>query len=227
MPLTPQKFLELLKALLSAYPTLSAPPQATLAAWLDIVGDLDEQQVKRAVSIIRREMDTIYPSTNIGALIRKNAEPTITEATISEHLLRANRALRQTDGDPFGYLKRIDPALLEMAENAGLLDTCLSGDAASFRARDVAKQYVERRANSKRGYTAPSATVPVERQLSAPRTTQQLSDDQQRVARENIAKIRAIIANGGKTPADETQSNGGPFPASQSPNNVCHEDEVF
>jgi hypothetical protein len=216
MQLAPQKFLELLKSLLAAYPTLSAPPQATLAAWLDIVGDLDEQQVKRAIGIIRREMDTIYPSTNIGALIRKNAEPTITEATISEHLMRANRALRQTDGDPFGYLRRIDPALLEMAENAGLLDTGLSADAASFRSRDVAKQYIERRANAKRGYTAPSATVPVERQLAAPRTTQQLSDDQQRVARENLAKIRAIIANGGKTPAGETESTGGPSARQQS-----------
>lgn len=164
MPVALNRFLELLRKMFRAYPTLQVPTPETAEAWIEIIGDLDEQRVERGIALIMREVSMIYPSTNIAALIRAHATPTITVSTIHDALMRAHSLLTQCGGDPFGYLRRISPRLLEMAKNSSFFDREQSTTDVSIAANRIAKAYVEKRENAKKGVRDPDP-VPSSRQL--------------------------------------------------------------
>jgi len=167
----------------------------TLDAWYEILADLDSEAVRRAVKIIQRDVSTIYPSTNIAALIRTHATPTITVSTVHDALMRAHALLSQCGGDPFGYLRRVSPRLLEMAKNASFFDRDQSTTDVSIAANRIAKAYVEKRDNAKKGVRDPEP-VPSSRQLPpAPKFNplEPMTDEQSAKGRENCQKILAML----------------------------------
>jgi hypothetical protein len=157
----------ILKRLIAAYPTLPEPPRTTAEVWLATLerSGVGVEALNRAVAIIHEEVDTIYPSTNLAALLIRTAKPKITEATVMEHLSKAHSSMGAADAH--GYLSGIDPILLEIAENGGLFNRQLSEEGVRFLTRDLARQYLERKENAKRGYRQ-AEPVPVERRLTGP-----------------------------------------------------------
>lgn len=189
------RFLELLRKMFRAYPTLPAPTSETAEVWLDIIGDLDEKRVEHGIALITREVSMIYPSTNIAALIRTHATPTISVSTIHDALMRAHALLSQCGGDPFGYLRRISPRLLEMAKNASFFDRDQSTTDVSIAANRIAKAYVEKRENAKKGVRDPDP-VPSSRQLPpAPKLNplQPMTEAEQAAGKAGCQKILDML----------------------------------
>jgi hypothetical protein len=165
--MTKAEFYDLIGKLVRYFPGTPQPTQESKEAWFEVVGDLDAPSGGRAVALIAREVEWLRPGHNLGALIRSRAMPIVTQATIESHLTYAIFLAKSRDGDPYGYLRPISSALLEMAERSDLFARDLSAEAQGFRVRDVARQYQERRENEKRGFSTP-APLPSSRQIEGP-----------------------------------------------------------
>ncbi len=184
--MTSSELNQLIADLIVLFPGTLEPPQATKAAWFKILGDIDYQMGKRAITIIGQEVTALPPRANLGALIRSKAVPVIGQATIENHLNFAVYLARTNGEDPYGYLRKVNPQLLELAERADLFARDLTTEATGFRVRDVARQFAERRENEKRGFTQVEPPPPG-RQLPAP-GPMELTDE---VRQKGLAHIRA------------------------------------
>jgi hypothetical protein len=187
--MTGPEFTALIKRIHSAFPGSQTPEKATIDIWYEIVKDIDPGQARRAADLIIRETEFIRPQQNLGAMLRNRATPTVTSATIEGHLHQALHLLRIPDGNPYQYLRGISPRLLEMAEKVDLFDRGLSTQDAGFRVRDLAKKFLERAENEKRGFVR-SDGLPPERQLEAPK--EQNNDE---LRQKNAERCRQFLAD--------------------------------
>lgn len=184
--MTKAEFSDLVERLIRAFPGTAKPPQDAKEAWFEAVGDLDHQTARRAVEIIAREVEFLRPGHNLGALIRCRAVPVVTQATIENHLNFAVYLARTNGEDPYGYLRKVSPQLLELAERADLFARDLNTEAQGWRVRNVAAQFQERRENEKRGFSQ-AEPLPASRQLPAP-GPMELTDE---IRQKGLAHIRA------------------------------------
>jgi len=183
----------IVKKVRTVFPDVSKSLDAE-SAWFEAVEDIPFSDIEKAVKLLFRETETLWPGTNLGAVLRNRAGPLVTTATVENHLHMALSLNRSADGNPYQYLKSIDATLLKMAENADLFCRDLSAESLGFRVREVSKQFVEARENKKRGFLPPS-TVPVERQIEAPKTIVDLTPEQRQA---NLERIRGITAGIGR-----------------------------
>jgi len=179
------------------FPGVVPTAPETLEAWAETLEDCEEAAVKRAALSLTRETETIYPGSNLGAMLRNRANPTITEATVSAHLNRALTLNSSPDGNPYEYLRRVDARLLEMAERADLFNRALPADSCRFAVRDISKQYLEEKGNAKKGYLPPDA-LPPSRQLPAP--AEGLTPEQIETGKARLQEIRERLAGGMSLP---------------------------
>ena len=150
-----QEFSTIHKRMRAAFPGVISEEKETLAAWFSVVSDLEYSQVDKAAAILIRETESLRPGTNLGAVLRNRAQPTMTAMTIEGHLNHALFLNRQPNGNPYSYLGQINKRLLEMAENADLFNPGLSQDAVGIRVHKTAGQFVEELENTKKGFTRP------------------------------------------------------------------------
>ena len=143
---------QLLKKLGVAFPGTIPKNPETMTAWAEILEDVQRAAGEAAVKRMGQELETIYPGSNLGAMIRNRANPVISQATIEHHLRQARYLASSPAGDPFRYLRKVSQELLDMAERADLFARDLTSESAGFRMRDIARQFLESRENTKRGF---------------------------------------------------------------------------
>jgi hypothetical protein len=186
MNIDKKTFAEGLKRIENHFPGNSWTP-ATISAWFETLADLEVEAFKRGVEVLVRDLDSLPARGNIAAILRRYSGPILTEHTVSDHLLRSVDLARSVDGDPYGYLRKLDPVLCDLADRFGLFNRDNSAESMRFMVRDIARTWIEGRENKKRGF-APPEVAPVSRQIEGPKT---LSLEDRTQGRE---KARAMIA---------------------------------
>jgi hypothetical protein len=148
------EFGEALLRLTSAFPGMACPSEATMQTWYDAMtrNNVTLPEIMKAVDLITDEVDQVFPAMNLASLILKYAKPKITTSTIEDHLNTARRLFIEPEGKPYEYLHNIDRALCQLAEKAGLFARDLSTEQERWIVKEIARQYLERRENEKRGY---------------------------------------------------------------------------
>lgn len=180
---------EILKIVGGAFPGSIPADDKTLLTWAEVLEDVDAKAGAAAAKRMTRELETIYPGSNLGAMIRNRAKPTLTAATVENHLHSAVQMNQSVSGRPYEYLRGIDSRLLDIAENADLFDRTLSAQDLGFRVRDVAKRYMEERENRKKGFSPPKIDNDT-KQLPPP---QEITEAQMQLNRDRVKRITAMI----------------------------------
>jgi hypothetical protein len=171
------EFAQLIAKLAAVFPGAIPDNMATVEAWYAIVSDLDAGRVANAVISMIQEVESLKFGANVGAMIRNRVNPLVTVSIVEGQLQTALGLNRSKDGDPYAYLKSIDPKLLATAENSDLFNRDLGAEALGFRMREVARQYMELRENAKRGFAPAKLTlVP---KLSAPEEVKRPTNEEQ------------------------------------------------
>lgn len=180
--------IEIIQSIGRVFPGAVPKDPGALDGWAEVLEDVDHKAGVSAAKRMVRELETIYPGSNLGAMIRNRAKPTLTAATVENHLHSAVQMNQSVSGRPYEYLKGIDQRLLDIAENSDLFDRSLSAQDLGFRVRDVAKRYMEERENRKKGF-APPKIEPEAKQLPPP---QEMTQEQMEI---NIGRIKKLLAS--------------------------------
>jgi hypothetical protein len=176
------------------FPGVVPTAPETLEAWAETLEGEDAGQVQAAARRLMRETESIFPGTNLGAMLRNRANPLCSAATVEANLYRALEMFRHPEGKPYEFLRQISPRLLEMAEQAGTFARDVSTADLSFRVRDVARRFAEENENARRGYLPPDA-LPPSRQLPAP-AAGGLTPEQIENGKARLQEIRERLAGG-------------------------------
>ena len=185
--MTPEEFNTGLKDIEKAFPG-SSFPEASIASWYPRLKDVSREDFRKAINMIIENTESLWPGTNMVAVIRKYVSPLLTENTISDHLFYAVSLAKGRGENPYSYLKRLDKELCEMADRMGLFAADVSSESLRFMVRDVAKAWIERRENLKRGFETPRSEP--QKMISAPLKTLVDLTPEQRQA--NILRIQEI-----------------------------------
>lgn len=185
------EWFQMLASLQSLFPGSVSSDEKIMTAWFGVVADLEIAKVSRACAQVARECEYIRPGTNIGALIRNRCVPVLTPATVEANLHRALELNRRPDGDPYGYLKNINPRLCEMAESANLFSRDMTYESIGFRVRDVARQFSDEYENVRRGFVR-NEPLPPNRQIEGP-AKRPTPEEQQEINRSGFGRFRETM----------------------------------
>ena len=183
-----EEFISVAEQLLLAFPGQIAATKKTYLAWFQGIKDLPTDRVRKAVNMILTEVEQIYPGTNLAAMIRNRATPTITEATVAAHLNRALDVYLNTKDDPRAVLRKVSPRLVAIAERSGIFNRQASVESTRIAVQLAAKQFVEEHRNARKGFAPPDAT-PMTNRIEGPKAVPELTDEQRE---SGLAKIREI-----------------------------------
>lgn len=188
--------IEIIQSIGRVFPGAVPKDPGALDGWAEVLEDVEYKAGAAAAKRMTRELETIYPGSNLGAMIRNRAKPTLTAATVENHLHSAVQMNQSVSGRPYEYLKGIDSRLLDIAENADLFDRSLSAQDLGFRVRDVAKRYMEERENRKKGFSPPKVEAEA-KQLPPP---QEMTEAQMQLNRDRVKRITAMIGQKSANP---------------------------
>lgn len=130
--------------------------EASVKQWAKELEEYSEECLNTAFQRFKIEYESLPFRFSVAAGLLKQLRPTMTAATVENHLGQAVALLRSASGDPYGYLNSINPRLLVMAENNDLFNKVLPQDTLGIRIHKIAAQFMEEVENLSKGFEPPN-----------------------------------------------------------------------
>ena len=124
--------------------------KASTDQWAHELELYSEKELSAAFQRFKVEYESLPYRFAVSAGLIKQLRPTVTAATVEERLYSSLR-----DKNPYEFLKKISPKLLQLADAGGLFDKAITITDQGFRVRDIAKRFLEWEQNKKKGFEQP------------------------------------------------------------------------
>lgn len=122
----------------------------SIEQWAQELKEYSRKDLDKAFQRFKSEYESLPYRFSVSAGLIKQLKPTLTAATVEERLYASLK-----DKNPYEFLKKISPKLMELADQGGLFDRSISTQDQGFRVRDVAKRFLEWEQNRQKGFTQP------------------------------------------------------------------------
>lgn len=116
--------------------------------WAHELEHYSVDDLKAAFQRFKNEYESLPYRFSVSAGLIKQLKPTLTAATVEERLYSSLQ-----DKNPYEFLKKISPKLMQLADAGGLFDKQITIADQGFRVRDIAKRFLEWQQNERKGFT--------------------------------------------------------------------------
>jgi len=155
-------------------------------AWASELSEYSVKELEKAFKRFQDEYESLPYQFSVARGLIKQLKPTLTAATVEERLYSSLQ-----DKNPYEFLKKISPKLMQLADAGGLFDKQITIADQGFRVRDIAKRFLEWQQNERKGFIQAEPESDLKRLEFTPQQFQRVQNPLKGLPISEAAKLAA------------------------------------